>query len=110
MTRTLVLLLLIAPLALALPACKGGGESAASDDPARAPVALVMDVHGMTCGSCEAGITGALLAMDGVSAARAAHAESKVWVTYDPGKLTPEQLKATIDGLGYDTAGWSTEP
>ena len=104
MTRLLALLLLVAPLVLALPACKGGGV------PARAPVALVMDVHGMTCTSCEAAITKSLLALDGVSAARAAHAESKVWVTYDPDQLSPEQLKATIDGLGYNTAGWSTEP
>lgn len=110
MTRLLALLLLAVTLALALPACKGGGDPAAPDAQARAPVALVMDVHGMTCGSCEATITSSLLALDGVSAARAAHAESKVWVTYDPQKQTPEQLKVTIDGLGYRTAGWSTEP
>ena len=109
MTRLLAALILVVPLALTLPACKGGGD-ADGGAPQLAAVDLVMDVHGMTCGSCEKAITDSLLATDGVTAARAAHAEAKVWITDQPGKVTPEQLMATVDGLGYEAAGWSTEP
>lgn len=105
MTRPLVALLLLVPLALALPACKGGGAS--GDEAAAGPTALVFDVEGMTCGSCESAITGTLLAIDGVTEARASHGEAKVWVTYDPAKVTPEAMQAAIDGLGYRTTGWA---
>jgi len=101
MTRVFAALLLLVPMTLALPACKGGA------DPVPGSMGLVLEVEGMTCGSCEAGITGTLLGMDGVISARASHTEAKVWVSYDPAKVTPEAMQAAIDKLGYETTGWS---
>ncbi len=102
MTRLLLSLSLALALSLSLSACKGGGE-----DPVPGAMGAVFDVEGMTCGSCEAGITGTLLAIDGVTEARASHTEAKVWVTYDPAKTTPEAMQAAIDALGYETTGWT---
>ncbi len=78
-------------------------------DPAAptAPVKTTFDVEGMTCGSCEAGITGTLLGMDGVSEATASHSTGKVDIVFDASRTKPEAMAAAIDELGYTTKGWT---
>lgn len=74
-----------------------------------APVNITFDVEGMTCGSCEAAIVAALMAMDGVSSANATHSTGKVEATYEPSRNTPAQMAAAIDRLGYTTRGWTAQ-
>lgn len=99
--KTLPLVLLI--LAIAMASCGGDDVQPA------APVNLTFDVEGMTCGSCEKGIVGALMAMDGVSSANATHSTGKVEATVDPSRSTPEQMAAAIDRLGFTTKGWTPQ-
>jgi len=62
---------------------------------------LDLTVTGMTCGGCENAITRTLTRLEGVSAARATHQANHVSVTFDPGKVSPADIKERIAALGY---------
>lgn len=55
----------------------------------------------LTCPSCIKKIEGKLWKMDGVSEAKVMFNSSKVKATFDQGQMTSEQLKETIEKLGY---------
>lgn len=97
--RTMTILLLVGLLGLALGGC--------SRSETTGTVKTTFDVEGMTCGSCEVGITGTLLGMDGVDEATATHSTGKVDVVFDAARATPEEMAAAIDRLGYTTKGWT---
>lgn len=63
------------------------------------------DVAGMDCGGCVIGTRAALRKLDGVTEADATYddatGEGTAWAVYDPAKVTPERLMATILELGY---------
>ncbi len=101
--RLLQLLALTGVLALGLglAACKGGEEAAAAS-PARA----TFTVQGMTCGSCEMSIKTKLLGLDGVTEVAAEHAPGRVEAIHDPTAVTPEQMAAKIEALGFTVEGW----
>ena len=103
MRRTMNAIPLLLALAVALASCGGGASGSAS------PVNVTLEVDGMTCGSCEAAIVAALMAMDGVSSANASHSTGKVEATYEPARSTPEQMAAAIDRLGYATRSWTPQ-
>lgn len=103
-----------------LPACSDEGSGAnapagapenvagASDAQAAAPAGLVradFDVAGMDCGGCVIGTRAALGKLDGVHRADASYDDASgkgaAWALYDPAKVTPEQMMATIRQLGY---------
>ncbi len=58
-------------------------------------------VDGMTCASCESRIEKSLLAVQGVSAAKAHLRGGKAEVEYDPELASLESLKAAISAAGY---------
>jgi copper chaperone len=60
---------------------------------------LTMQVAGMTCGHCVAGVTAALEDLDGVEvdAVRVGSAT----VAYDPRAVTPEQITRAVEAAGY---------
>jgi len=62
---------------------------------------FIVEVEGMTCAHCERRVTQALLAVPGVSAARASHAERRAFITADPTSATDERLRAAITAAGY---------
>src|SRR5690606_23624619 len=64
------------------------------------PVAVDLEVEGMTCASCAARIEKKLNRLDGVEAT-VNYATDKARVRYDPGKVAPEQLVEVVTGLGY---------
>ncbi len=64
---------------------------------------LILKVTGMACGGCSNTVQQALLALDGVTAAEVSHAEGRAQVTFDPAKVTLEQLRQTIVAAGYQT-------
>lgn len=62
---------------------------------------VVMPVTGMSCVSCAATIKRAVKAMDGVSRVEVSLANRTMEVTYDPSAVSPQQLAATVNDLGY---------
>ena len=60
---------------------------------------LTMQVSGMTCGHCVAGVRDALQELDGVEvdAVRVGSAT----VAYDPHAITPEQIADAVEAAGY---------
>lgn len=59
-------------------------------------------VSGMSCTSCSSSVESILNAQNGVIDAKVNFASSSVLVTYDSGTVIPSDLKATIQGIGYD--------
>jgi len=92
-------------LALVLLLVLGGvgwvSHAAAADDDS--PTATsTFDIEGMTCGGCEAGVKLKVKKLDGVTSVEASYDDGTAVVTYDPEKVTPEQIIAAIGELGYD--------
>jgi copper chaperone len=62
---------------------------------------LNLHVTGMTCGGCEDAVKRALTRLDGVADVVASHAEQRVTVMFDPGRVTPSAIAEKISVLGY---------
>ena len=60
-----------------------------------------MSVKGMTCGGCVLGTRKVLTRLPGVSKADVSYEKGTAVVTYDPRKVTVEQMVAAIKTLGY---------
>ncbi|MEB3749282.1 Copper chaperone CopZ [Geobacillus icigianus] len=63
---------------------------------------ITLQVQGMTCGHCQAAVTNALQALDGVSRVEVHLQEGTVDVEYDETKISVEKLKEAIEEQGYD--------
>ncbi len=55
----------------------------------------------MTCGGCVIGVRTVLTRLDGVSKADVSYEDQRAVVTYDPAKVTIQQMIAAIGTLGY---------
>lgn len=64
-----------------------------------------LNVEGMTCGGCVASVTRVLKATAGVSEAQVTLQPGAATVTFDPAKVRVDDLKAAIEGAGFDVAG-----
>jgi Cu+-exporting ATPase len=62
-----------------------------------------LPITGMTCASCANRIERGLNKLDGVTAT-VNYATEKATVAFDPGAVEPEQLVATVQAAGYETA------
>ncbi|GIX49727.1 MAG: copper-translocating P-type ATPase [Candidatus Tectimicrobiota bacterium] len=62
---------------------------------------VLLKVGGMSCSFCVASITKALTQLDGVREAHVNLAHEEALVVYDPGRVGPAQLRATLQALGY---------
>lgn len=58
-------------------------------------------ITGMTCGGCEVGVEIALRRLDGVRSAEASYDDGTATVSYDAERVTPDQIVAAIEKLGY---------
>ncbi len=58
-------------------------------------------VEGMTCGGCEVAVKRAVKKIEGVDTVAASHKEASAEVTYDPAKVTPEEIVAAIEKIGF---------
>ncbi len=95
-TETIVaaaLLVVLGTAGWAYRALAAGDESAS--------VTSVFNVEGMTCGGCEAGVEYKVGKLDGVERVEASYKDSRAEVTYDPEKVTPDEIVAAIEELGY---------
>lgn len=64
-----------------------------------------LTVTGMTCGGCENAVKRGLARLDGVGEVTASHADARVVVTFDPNRVSPDEIKARIGAMGYHVAG-----
>lgn len=58
-------------------------------------------VEGMTCAACPATVRNSLTRLDGVADARVSFDPPVATVTYDPAKLSPEELVEATGAVGY---------
>jgi copper chaperone CopZ len=69
--------------------------------PATGPRTVTLTVKGMTCGGCVLGTRKVLTRLPGVAKADVSYEKGTAVVTYDPAKVTVEQMVAAIKTLGY---------
>lgn len=62
---------------------------------------VVVDVGGMQCSKCVAGIKAMLKRTPGVVAVEVSLEKKEAAVDYDTGKTTPEKIVEAINNLGY---------
>lgn len=60
-----------------------------------------LTVEGMTCGGCTISTKKVLTRLTGVAKAEVSYEKKEAIVTYDPAKVTVEQMIAAIKTLGY---------
>lgn len=81
---------------------QGPPRSAAPPAPAGAPLATVrLAVEGMVCYGCVSNVKGALERLDGVVTAEVSLEEKAATVQYDPNRVTPDQMIAAINRIGF---------
>ncbi|HFD15417.1 MAG TPA: metal-transporting ATPase, partial [Rhodospirillales bacterium] len=77
------------------------GAPPAAPSSAAAAAELSLEVEGMRCRGCSATIEAALRARDGVLEVAADHGSGTVRLRHDPARVTAEQLRDALAGLGY---------
>ena len=58
----------------------------------------------MTCGGCENAVTFSLKQIKGVEEVAASFRQNVVDVTFDETRVSPDVIRTTIEGLGYEVA------
>ena len=69
--------------------------------PEASPVVCTLDIGGMTCASCVGRVEKALAKVDGVTGASVNLANETATVTYDPKRVTTDQLSGAVTRAGY---------
>ena len=73
----------------------------AAEDAKTDATTTVFRVEGMTCGGCEVGVKVAVKKLEGIEKVTASHQEGRATVTYDPSKVSAEDIEAAIEKIGY---------
>ncbi|WP_438433708.1 heavy-metal-associated domain-containing protein [Gorillibacterium sp. sgz500922] len=68
----------------------------------------VMQLETLTCPSCIKKVEGALSKVDGVEQATVLFNASKAKVDFDDSRVSAEQLKQTVENLGYEVLAVKT--
>lgn len=84
-----------APMTPVVPSVTAHGATAAEEKSVR------LVVEGMTCGGCAVAAQKVLTRLEGVTKAEVSYEKKEAVVTYDPAKVTVEQMIAAIKTLGY---------
>ncbi|AEH35673.1 heavy-metal-associated domain-containing protein [Halopiger xanaduensis] len=63
-----------------------------------------LEVRGMSCDGCEETVTGALEALEGVSAATASREDDEVRVEHDEARVDEATIANVIADAGYEPA------
>ena len=63
----------------------------------------ILDVDGMTCGSCVRHVEGALRTLEGVDAIEVKLREGKVRVQHDPAKAPVKEMIEALGEAGYES-------
>ena len=75
---------------------EGQNEAAAANT-----TEMTIPVEGMSCNSCVASVKSTLKPMEGVEKVAVSLADRNTTITYDPQKITPEQVQKAINDMGY---------
>lgn len=70
---------------------------------------LSFSIRGMSCISCAGKVEEALLSCSGVIEARVDFGHRKARVTLDSERVSPNELKAAVDAIGYRLLEWQKE-
>ncbi|OIQ79743.1 copper chaperone CopZ [mine drainage metagenome] len=62
---------------------------------------VTLQIAGMACGGCANTVKQALLELPGVAGAEVSHADASAIVSYDPDRVTLEQMRNAIVSAGY---------
>ena len=98
MKRTLLLAGIVALVAVATWGVTVSADGTNEDG----VVTSQFQITGMTCGGCAAGVRMTVKRLDGVAKVEASYEKGHAVVTYDPDKVTVEQIKDAIKKLGYE--------
>lgn len=79
----------------------GCTNQAVADGSTEQPTTSSFKVEGMTCGGCEGGVKLKVKKLDGVKSVDASYKEGTAEVVYDAGKVTPPDIIAALQELGY---------
>lgn len=86
-------------------ACSGNNSQNNQTDLNEGEVKLIeIPIEGMSCMSCVATVKKTLSSIDGVQEVKVSLQDKNATVKYDPEKVTQEQLKNTINKIGYKAA------
>ena len=86
------------------PIAPGNGRRSPSPGASRGFARIALPVTGMSCASCSAKIEDVLGRVEGVTSAGVNFADSRATVAYEPDLVTPRDLVARIEELGYGVA------
>lgn len=93
------ILILILTLFLA---CSGqGSRNGFSENQKTEEKSVKISIKGMSCMSCAANVKKTLSEIDGVKDVKVSLQDKNAIVTYDPKKVSTDQLKNSINKLGY---------
>lgn len=82
--------------------CSKAHEQASTPAPANVTgTKVVLNVTGMSCGSCSAKVTAALMGTEGVKSATVDHTTGRAEVIIDDKKTNADALVKVITGLNY---------
>jgi copper chaperone CopZ len=56
-----------------------------------------LHIEGMTCGSCATAVKRVLTKVDGVKAATVSYEKNSAVVTYEPAKVTPDEIARAVE-------------
>ncbi|MFB6135336.1 MAG: heavy metal translocating P-type ATPase [Halobacteriaceae archaeon] len=87
-----------------------GGPSEAPATGASDDERVFLSVEGMHCSTCESFLESRVGERKGVHAAEASYPSDMLRVAYDPGRVDLDDLRETVDGLGYGVADAVSEP
>lgn len=66
---------------------------------------VILSVPDISCEHCQRAIEGALRNEPGVASARVDVPDKKVYLDYDPARISLDQVKTILDDEGYTVAG-----
>jgi copper chaperone len=63
---------------------------------------VTLKIEGMSCSHCVKAVTKAVGGLEGVSGVKVSLETGSAEVSYDPGKVAIDKIKAAIEDEGYD--------
>ncbi|KGK98674.1 haloacid dehalogenase [Methanococcoides methylutens] len=64
---------------------------------------VTIDVHGMTCMHCHDRVTKAISSLEGVEDVEVSLEENNATVSFDPEKVTLDEIRKAVEDAGYET-------
>jgi copper chaperone CopZ len=95
-------------IALVVPVVAATGETRAAAQTA-AVRTVSIPVKGMACGACATRVKKTLSAIEGVKSVEVSAPKASARVSYEPGKVSPEQLQKAVNDVGFEAGAPQAE-